>query len=158
MVINSEPHTFFLIVGDGPLAGELKDQATQLGIQNNVIFTGSRTDVEELLACLDIYALASLWEGMPISVLESMASGVPVVATDIPGARDLIRHSENGWLVPPADFKSMAEAICGLIASQSLRYSLARRAEDTVQQYSNEAVANRYASIYQSLSQEKLRE
>jgi len=155
MVIKSEPLTFFLIIGDGPQAGELKNQARQLGIQKNVIFTGSRSDVEELLACLDLYAMASLWEGMPISVLESMASRVPVVTTDIPGARDLIQHGENGWLVPPADYKAMAQAICDLMASPSLRNSLAQRADDTVQQYSIEAVTDRYTSLYQLLSQER---
>jgi glycosyltransferase involved in cell wall biosynthesis len=157
MVIQSEPHTFFLIIGDGPLAGELKNQARQLGIQNNVVFTGSRSDVEELLACLDLYAMASLWEGMPISVLESMASQVPVVTTDIAGSHDLIPHGVNGWLVPPADYEAMAQAICDLMASRPLRNSLTKSADDTVKQYSIDAVTNRYENLYLTLIQKNHR-
>jgi glycosyltransferase involved in cell wall biosynthesis len=157
LVIKSEPRLFFLIIGDGPLEGELKDQVRQLGIQKNVIFAGSRSDVEELFACMDLYAMASLWEGMPISVLESMASHVPVVTTNIPGSHDLIQHGVNGWLVPPADSKALAQAICDLMASHTLRNVLARSADDTVRQYSIEAVTNQYENLYLSLIQERSR-
>jgi len=156
-VIKTHPDVYYLIVGDGPLGEELKVQANDLGIKNRVIFTGSRSDIEELLACLDIFVLASLWEGMPISIMESMASRTPVLATDIPGTRDLIQHGKNGWLVPPANPIALSLAIINLLESPALRNSLALTALDTVQHYSINSVTKRYESIYQSLYAMKVR-
>jgi glycosyltransferase involved in cell wall biosynthesis len=150
-VILSEPRAYFLIIGDGPLENELKSQAAELGIREQVVFAGARSDIEEILPCLDIFVLASLWEGMPISILESMASDIPVVATDVPGTCDLIVHCMNGLLVPPTDSDGLSEAILSLINNPILRQSLASAAQGTVQQFSMDRVAAKYAELYNSL-------
>lgn len=150
-VLAAQPGLYFLIIGDGPLDAELKNYARKLGIEKQIVFTGPRTDIEELLPCMDLFALASLWEGMPISVLESMASGVPVVTTEVPGSRDLIRHGENGWLVPPADAGALSQAILALIAEPAKREYLAQNALQTVQEYSVRSMANQYANLYRIL-------
>jgi glycosyltransferase involved in cell wall biosynthesis len=150
-VIQAEPRAHFLIIGDGPLENDLKTQAAELGIREQVIFAGARSDIEELLPCLDIFALASLWEGMPISILESMASHVAVIATDVPGTRDLIVNGQNGLLVPPSDPDRLAKAVLSLMNNPALKRSLAEAALNTVRQFSMDRVAARYAQLYDSL-------
>ena len=150
-LIQTYPKARFLVIGDGPLANDLANQAACLGLGDKVIFTGSRTDVDAILPGLDLFVLASLWEGMPISVLESMAAGAPVLATDVAGTRDLIKHGVNGWLFPPADPQALAQAIAEMITHPERRSSLARAARQTAEEYSSAAVARRYAEIYTNL-------
>ena len=151
LVLDQEPGVSFVFVGDGHLSSELQSQAAGLGILDKVIFTGARSDIEQILPCFDIFALASLWEGMPISILESMASRIPVVATDVAGTRDLINPGINGLLVPPADPISLSQAILSLINNPVLKQSLALTALETVQQFSMGRVADRYSDLYHSL-------
>jgi glycosyltransferase involved in cell wall biosynthesis len=119
-----------LLVGDGPLRGETQRMATDLGLVDRVDFLGSRRDVPEILASSHIFALATHWEGLPISILEGMRAGLPIVATDVGGVPETIRHGENGFLVPPGDVPSFREALQRLIDDDGLRdgFGLASRA------------------------------
>ncbi len=141
----------FLIVGDGELADPLKKRAQDLGISDRVLFTGSRTDVEEILACMDLFVSASLWEGLPTAIMESMASGIPIVATDIPGTRDLIQDRQNGWLVPPGDAEALARTILSALEEAKSRREFADRAQRDVQQFSIKSIASKYEEIYLSI-------
>jgi glycosyltransferase involved in cell wall biosynthesis len=97
------PEQRFIVVGDGPLRSSLEKQAGQLGISSKVTFTGERRDVDELLRDAALFWLTSRWEGMPNAVLEALASGVPAIAADVGGTRELIRDGIDGYVVPSGD-------------------------------------------------------
>jgi glycosyltransferase involved in cell wall biosynthesis len=152
-VLDRLPEAHFLLIGDGELAGELKEQAQRLSIADRLVFTGPRRDVEELLACLDLFVSSSLWEGLPTVILEGMASGVPVVATDIPGTRELVRPGETGWLAPPADGKALGEAIIQALADSTGRESFSAGAAKILYQFSIKTVAGAYEQIYDRIKE-----
>lgn len=151
LLIKQLPQTYILIIGDGELSEQLKEQAQCLGIASHIIFTGPRPDVEELLACMDIFASSSLWEGLPTVLMESMASGIPIVATDIPGTRELIQPGITGWLAPPGDAKALSETILKAIQATSLTNAMADNAKELLTDFSINAVVKKYESLYQSI-------
>jgi glycosyltransferase involved in cell wall biosynthesis len=132
------------------LKKSLWNQAAALGIEHRVIFAGSRLDVEEILSCLDLFVSSSLWEGLPTNILESMASGVPVVATDIPGTREVVRNGYNGWLTPPGDALLLARTILEALKDVNLRRQFAERARETAKSFSMDLVADKYERIFGS--------
>ncbi len=150
-VLQRFPAARFLIVGEGPLRAELEAQAQALGISTQVIFAGGRGDIEELLPCLDLFVSPSLWEGLPAVILESMAAKVPVLATAIPGTQEIIAHGRNGWLVPPANPVALSQAILDLLADEDTRATLIQGGYETVQNFSMEKMAARYAVLYEKL-------
>ena len=93
------------------MRGELEAEVLRLGITGQVRFLGERADVPDLLACMDVYVQASIYEGMPNAVMEAMAAGKPVVATGVDGTRELIVDGKTGWLVEPSDTRAMADHI-----------------------------------------------
>lgn len=105
------PDTTFVLAGEGPAREALQQQARDLDISARVRFLGYRTDVAALLAVCDVLVLPSLFEGLPLAVLEAMAAGKPVVATSISGTREAVVHNETGLLVPPADPAALAAAV-----------------------------------------------
>jgi L-malate glycosyltransferase len=105
------PEIRLLLVGDGELRSALEDLSKSLGISENVIFLGSRPDIPEILSVTEIFVFSSLWEGISLALIEAMAAGKPIVATEIPGNRELIKHGVNGLLVPKADSEALAMAI-----------------------------------------------
>ncbi len=150
-VIKDHPKVYFLIIGDGPLATDLKRQANKLDLDEQVIFTGGRNDIERLLKCLDLFVSSSLWEGLPTVILEAMASGLPILATDIPGTNELIQHAHNGWLVPPHNSQAISSAISNLITSPQLNSEMARRALLTSREYSIDNISQQYELLYLEL-------
>jgi O-antigen/teichoic acid export membrane protein/glycosyltransferase involved in cell wall biosynthesis len=115
------------LVGDGPRHAALADRARALGLEDVVEFLGRRADVERLLATSDIATLVSVREGIPRAVLEAMASGLPVVATDVPGTREAVGHRETGLLVPLGDGEALADALAFLAARPNARHWMGRR-------------------------------
>lgn len=123
IVLASHPDTRFLIVGEGhvdedgrsPYADALVARMRRLGLSHRVRFTGYRPDVPDVLADLQIGVLPSLSEGLSNFVIEAMASGVPIVATNVGGTPELVADGETGLLVPPADPRAMADAIVHLL-------------------------------------------
>jgi sugar transferase (PEP-CTERM/EpsH1 system associated) len=100
-----------MIVGDGPKWGELQALSNVLGIADKVIFTGKRDDIPELMNNLDIFVLPSLAEGISNTILEAMATGLPVIATDVGGNRELVVDNQTGFLVPKNDLIALGQAI-----------------------------------------------
>ena len=146
------PNVKFLIVGDGELWEPLHRKANRMGLAETVIFTGARQDVEIMYRLMDLFVLPSLWEGLPTVVLESMACGVPVVATDIPGTRELIQHGQTGWLAQPGDPHSLATTILNALSNPSQRSSVAQTArKNVVPQFSMASIARQYAHLYRTL-------
>ncbi len=120
-VVKCFPDCSLVIAGDGPLEGELKQKAITLGIDKNVRFIGRRLDVPELLSLFDLYVLPSLWEGLPMVLLEAMAAGCPIVCTDVGGVSTAITQDVNGLLVRPADPEALSSAIISLLSDEKKR-------------------------------------
>lgn len=114
-ILKKVPSCRFPIIGDGPLREELERLASTLGLDGVVHFLGWQRDLERIYADLDLCVLSSLNEGTPLSILEAMAAGVPVVAADVGGVGDLVLHNETGLLVRPGDPEALAEAVLELL-------------------------------------------
>jgi glycosyltransferase involved in cell wall biosynthesis len=117
-----------LLVGLGPLEDQLRAQASRLGLAGAVVFTGMRDDVFELLPALDVFVLSSRFEGLPIALLEAMASGVAPVATRVGGIPEVITDGEDGLLIDPGDPGVLAAALSKLLADDTDRARMANAA------------------------------
>jgi glycosyltransferase involved in cell wall biosynthesis len=117
-----------------------------------VRFLGNRPDVPRLLAASDLFVLPSLWEGLPMALLEGMAAGLPVVATDVAGSRQVVRDGRDGILVPPGDAAALASAMAAVLANDEERARLGRAARDRVEQeFSAVRQAERHAEAYEAV-------
>ena len=151
-VLRARPETEFVFVGDGPLRSGLEERARQLGISRRLVFLGTRPDVAAILQTCDVLARPSLLEGMPLTVLEAMACGLPVVATPVSGTAELVRDGENGLLVQPGDPACLARAILRLMEDEPLRTAQGKRGRHLVEGgFSWEAVAERTLAVYREL-------
>jgi len=117
-----------VLVGTGPLEDSLRQRADRLGIGDAVLFTGPRDDVFELLPAFDVFVLSSRFEGLPIALLEAMASGVAPVATRVGGIPEVITDGVDGWLVEPGDPGELAASLTKLVADPETRGNLANAA------------------------------
>ncbi|HET9122580.1 MAG TPA: glycosyltransferase [Acidiferrobacteraceae bacterium] len=134
------------IVGTGPLADALAAERVALGLTAEVQFLGRREDVAQLLQAADIYVLSSKSEGMPIALLEAMATALPVVATAIAAVPEVIVNENNGLLVPPADPVALADGLARLIADPALRARIGQRGlVDVSRLFSIESTTELYA-------------
>ncbi len=128
---------YFLFVGDGEQREPLETLAKQRGASDRVIFLGWRDDVAFIQKCLDVFVLPSLWEGMPLAIIEAMASGTPCVVSDIQGNRHLIQNEVTGLLVSTDDSSQLADAIYRLYSDPVLRLRLASAACEWAQSRAN---------------------
>jgi glycosyltransferase involved in cell wall biosynthesis len=151
-VLAQHPQVKFLLVGDGELRSELQQQAAALGLTGSVIFAGAQESTVDFYRVMDVFVLPSLWEGLPTVVLESMASGVPVVATDIPGTQELVEAGHTGWLCRPRDPVSLAETLLSALSNPLLGSAMAATARERVLAcYSLNAIAKQFEILYQHL-------
>ncbi len=149
-VVSNRPEVAFYIAGDGPLKDSLNALIASLGITDNFHLLGNRKDVPELLGEADLFVLPSIYEGLPISLLEAMAAGLPVICTDIPAARDVIEDGVSGRLVPPKDVEALASAIVDLLSDQEKRNILAKNAEKRVKTaFSLDHMGQSYLSLFE---------
>ena len=111
-------------VGDGPRLAEITAKTERLGLNDKVSFLGDRHDVPELLSKAHIFALSSLWEGFPISILEAMRAGLPVIASDVGGVCESVTDGVNGLIVKPKDVEGLHQAIQRLLSDGSARERL----------------------------------
>jgi len=151
----NDKRVLLTIVGDGPHFGRLKKLADLLGITDRVSFRGrlTRSAVREEFRNSQLFVLPSLWEGQGIVFLEAMASGLPIVATRIPGVNGMLEDQVNALLVPPRDSRALAEAIQKLVASPELRLELASEGLKRVRQFDWNQLVDRIISLY-SLARE----
>ena len=141
-----------VIVGDGPEREALTAQADQLSLNEVVWLTGDRDDIPELLRAMDVFVLPSLGEGLPLTILEAMATGLPVIATTVGGVPELVREGTTGLLFPPRNAEALAQAIITLIEDPSLRHSMGRTAETHIRQnFSWQGTIDSYLALYDSL-------
>jgi glycosyltransferase involved in cell wall biosynthesis len=125
LVCSARPHVRFLVVGDGELGSEMRARAGELGLMNQVIFTGWRHDLVSVYADLDAVVSSSNNEGMPLTIIEAMAAGCPVVATAVGGVPDLIDDGVTGLLVAPRNPGLLATAILRVLNDRVLAQALA---------------------------------
>jgi glycosyltransferase involved in cell wall biosynthesis len=150
-VFNRQPDAAAVIVGAGPLDAALRRQAANLGIADRVHFTGARSDMPAIYASLNVFTLPSLDEGMPMSVLEAMSAGIPVVATSV-GAIPKLLNSDSGWMVAPGSAESLAEAISNALSDRGEADRRACNARQQVEtRHSARAMARAYLDLYETL-------
>jgi len=131
-VIDREPRARFLLVGLGPLAESLAAEARRLGLNGQVVFTGFRPDAVALMGAADLVVLPSVHEGLPLTLLEAMALGRPVVASRVGGVPEVVRSGETGVLVEPRDVDGLASQILALLSDAALRERLGEGARQQV--------------------------
>jgi sugar transferase (PEP-CTERM/EpsH1 system associated) len=151
-VAQSIPVARLLIVGDGPERGALEALAAELELREHVIFAGERPDVARLLGAMDVFALPSLSEGTSLTLLEAMASGLPVVATAVGGTPEVVADGQTGFLVPPRDPAALAEALKQTLADQDAARRMGSAGRQTVlERYSLAAMVDAYTGLYEEL-------
>ncbi|WP_159931248.1 glycosyltransferase [Oceanicoccus sp. KOV_DT_Chl] len=149
-VISKIPNITLLIAGSGELTETLKSQAQRLGLNENVKFIGPRLDIPELLQLFDLYVLPSLWEGLPMVILEAMAAGCPVLATDVGGNYKAIENGVNGCLVEASCSESLAHNIVELLTDpKTLTQYREQSFEKFNKHYSAHIMTSRYMRLYQ---------
>ena len=148
-LVKAFPDITLLIVGDGELKKKLQREAIQLEVERNVLFLGARLDIPELLKLFDVYALPSLWEGMPMVILEAMAAGCPVVATDVGGVAKVIDNKMNGTLVPPRKPDHLSASIIQLLADKQMQKKYIRNGlQKFKDNFSAAIMARKYEELY----------
>jgi glycosyltransferase involved in cell wall biosynthesis len=145
-----------LIVGDGPLREDLERQVGALDIGDHVVFLGIRRDVPELLAAMDIFVLPSLWEGLGNSLIEAMAAGKPIIATDIPPIKEVVTSEGVGVLVPPKDEATLVSAIDSLLRDRAHADRLGAAARELVcSSFDLSATVKAYTDLFCSILSRK---
>lgn len=148
MLVTSYPDIVLLLVGDGPLFGEIHNLVSKSGLEKNVFLLGKRNDVPSLLAASDLYVSSSHWEGLPLAILEAMMAGLPIVATGV-GDIPSVVTADIGLVVPPHQPESIAEAIAKLLDEPArLRQMGAAGRALAVEQYSPQAWMERLLNLY----------
>ncbi len=143
------PSAALVVIGDGPLRDPLERRATELGIADSVRFLGDRSDVHELLAGLEIFALSSVSEGYSVALLEACAAGLPIVATDVGGNNEIVRDGINGRLVPARDPEALSAALTGLLQAPGRAAEMAGASRQwALAEASFRTVAARYLALY----------
>ena len=146
------PNVRLLVVGDGPLRGELQRLCSDVEVQSKVEFLGVRMDVPEILQGTDIFALTSISEGMSNTVLEAMSTALPVVATNVGGNSELVEGGVTGILVESKNASALAKALEGLVRDPERRKEMGRRGREKVKEKFNlETMVSEYEGIYRQL-------
>lgn len=147
-ILKLHPKTVLLLAGDGELIEDSKALARDLGIDRSVKFLGRRDDVHSILSISDIFVIPSEWEGAPISILEAMASGLPVVASSVGGIVDMVKHGLTGFLFPVNDQRAFFESVSSLINDPKIRREMGDRAKEAAKGYDMITVADKFARLY----------
>ncbi|RMF97944.1 MAG: glycosyltransferase family 1 protein [Planctomycetota bacterium] len=149
------PDVYVLLAGDGPQRTRLQRLAHTLGIDSRVLFLGFRKDIPALLHASELFVLPSRWEGMPNAVLEAMAAGLPVVATDVEGVREVL--GDTAPLVPPDNPRELTTQITRILDSPSLAQSIGEaNRERAFSLFSWDSVADRYQALWARLLDDEI--
>jgi sugar transferase (PEP-CTERM/EpsH1 system associated) len=141
-----------VVVGGGPLAKNLEKYVEDAGLADTVLFLGERSDVPRLLQVFDVFVLSSTMEGLSLTLLEAMAAGLPIVATDVGGNSEVVLDGDTGILIEPQNAAAMAAAMEMLLADDSLARKMGSRGrERVIELFSLEAMVKRYETIYEEL-------
>lgn len=144
----THPEAWFVMVGDGPLRELAERLARELGIADRMVFSGWWNDVPGLLAATTVSVLTSRHEGLPCSIVESLAAGVPVVATAVDGTVEVVRSGNNGLLAPGGDIAGLAQSIGRLLADPGLRERMAAAAREGLGEFDRDLMVRRQEDLY----------
>ena len=148
----SDPRAHLLLVGTGSLRSELERQIGASGLQERVHLLGTRADVPEILNAADVFVLSSDYEGNPLSVMEAMAAGKPVICTAVGGVPELVEDRGCGLLVPPRDPKALSEAMSHMLENPNARKSMGEKsARRAVERFDLRTMTEAYEDLYRSL-------
>ena len=141
-----------ILVGEGPDRPAIERRVQQLGLQHNVLLAGRRTDMAAVYTAIDIFVLPSLNEGLPMTVLEAMAAGKPIVATRVGAVPSVIRDGETGLLVAPRDVEGLRDAISVLLEDPEFSQRLGKQAREwALRHCTSEAMAQKYRHMYEEV-------
>ena len=154
-IISKYPDTYFMFTGDGPLEQDLKRKALEMGISDNIIFLGWRDDLAKIISIYDIFVLPSLNEGMGRVLVEAMALGKSIVASNVGGIPDLVIHGKNGFLVPPKNPRQLAKYIQVLLEDKDKREKMGLAGKEMASNFSNEIMVEKIANLYKKLLTQK---
>lgn len=145
-----------LLMGDGEQRPKIEELISHLGMNNDVILTGFRSDVSNLLQTIDVFALASKSEGMPLAIIEAMAAEKPVVATRVGGITELVVEGETGHLVDPQDAEGMTRALVDLLENPSRAVALGKKGRQRAEElFSLAHTVNQYEEVYRGCLEQK---
>lgn len=142
------PNLKLLLVGTGNLLNKYKEQAKSLKLEKYINFLGYRKDVPNLMTIADVSVSSSRQEGLPVNVMEAMATGLPLVVTKTRGHIDLVKHGVNGFVVGIDDIEGFANAIEKLYKFETLRESYGKKNLELIKEYSIENVIEQMKEIY----------
>ncbi len=144
------PFIRLILVGDGELRNAMEKKTENLNISEAVVFSGNVSDVERYLAAADVFVLSSDYEGLPLSVLEAMAAGLPVISTKVGGVADIV--TDNGILVKPGDREELADKMTELAVDGEMRYRMGMCSIRNVKKYDNAEFIRQYEMLYMKYS------
>lgn len=151
-VLNEFPNVYAVIAGEGPLAGELQGLAEKLKINNNLSFVGFRKDLSEFLSQLDLFVMPSLWEGMPIALINAAACEIPIIATSVGGIPEFIKDNINGHLVTSGDPEALSQKIILALKQLNKAREMAKVArQDALNRYSIRRMIHNHEELYDYL-------
>ena len=155
-IIEEVPQVKFIFAGDGYLRRDLENLVASLCLKDYTIFTGFRKDIPELTAIFDVAVLPSFFEGLGRSLLEAMVLGKPIVATDVGGIPEVVRHNKNGFLVSPGDSGALAEAIIKLLRDKELSRKMGEEGRRQInERFSAKKMVDDIEGVYQEMLKEK---
>ena len=158
-LIAQRNHLHILFAGDGPLRNSLQQQVQQLGLGSHIHFLGNRKDIPDLLAASDYFVLPSLWEGLPMALIEAMASGIPVLATCVSGSQQVVASGETGVLVPPGDVDQLRQAMAEMIANPERAKQMGQAGSAHVEaRFGAGKQADEHLALYQKEWRKRFRE
>jgi glycosyltransferase involved in cell wall biosynthesis len=158
IISQAVPDTRFAIVGDGPLRSHLETMSQELGLDGKAFFLGEQQEVGAYLSAFDVAVLTSETEGCSNSLLEAMALGKPVVATDVGGNQELVSHGETGLLVRSGSAESVAWAVIDLIRNPEVAKTMGNKGKEKIlNQFSSEKMVHQYQALYEETLSAKAR-
>lgn len=147
-VTSKYPDTRLIFVGEGPEKAEIEHAAHKLGIADKTFFAGLTNEVEKFLNNADLFVLSSTFEGVPLSVLEAYAAGLPVVSTRVGGVRDILKDGVNGFLVPPEDEAAMESVILKMYGNAELRNKMSDINKLAAKEFDIKKITEQYIKLY----------
>ena len=152
-IVAQVPRARFAFIGDGPERPFLESEVERLGLQEHFCFTGMRDDVPRLLSAMDVFVLpTALREGLPLAIAEAMACGLPVIATNVGGVREVVLDGKTGFLLPPRDEEALCDAVLTLLQDDRKRLAFGKAGHEyCMSEYGADLMVSRIEAIYKNL-------
>jgi glycosyltransferase involved in cell wall biosynthesis len=154
-VAEHRPDVHFVIVGAGPLEAEVAHAVATHGLEERIHLTGLRRDVPDLMHSFNVFALSSLWEGLPRVLPQAMAAGLPIVATAVDGNTEAVIDGLNGFLTPPGEPAALAQALLHLLEDDALAQRMGRAGQARVDEFGAHKMVQDIEALYEQLLAQK---